>query len=270
MSTESPFELVEVAKIDEAPRALAVADSAPSTLLRIALERGADLATLERLMALQIQVEERDARKAFTAAMTQFKAEPMEIFKRKRVEFTTRDGETTAYNHAELSDITDVVCPAMARHQLSHRWCVTQDGPQITVDCIITHVGGHSEKVTMRAAPDASGKKNAIQQIASAVSYLSRYTLLAATGMSTKGMDDDGKGCDDKGDDGKGDDRPGHLAEKILVGLLADLKSTTTDAAAAALWASGSKTIAATASKEAYAEFKDAVITHRKALKGTA
>lgn len=30
-----------------------------------------------------------------------------------------------------------------------------------------------------------------IQQIASTVTYLQRYTLLAITGMSTKGMDDD-------------------------------------------------------------------------------
>lgn len=49
----------------------------------------------------------------------------------------------------------------------------------------------------MDAAPDNSGKKNAIQSIASAVTYMQRYTLLAATGMSTKGMDDDGNSAGD-------------------------------------------------------------------------
>ncbi|WP_080398455.1 ERF family protein [Burkholderia pseudomallei] len=53
---------------------------------------------------------------------------------------------------------------------------------------------GHSKMVTMSGAPDNSGKKNAIQQAASTITYLQRYTLLAATGMSTKDDDDDGAG----------------------------------------------------------------------------
>lgn len=169
-------------------RALA-ASATPADLLRIAVETGADLDRLEKLMALQERWEANEARKAYVVAMTAFKAEPLEIFKKKTVEFSG-----TKYNHAELSDVTEVVCPAMAKHQLSHRWDVTQNGDRITVDCVITHVLGHSEKVTMEAMPDSSGKKNAIQQVASTVSYLQRYTLLAATGVATKGMDDDAQG----------------------------------------------------------------------------
>ncbi|WP_051377050.1 ERF family protein [Paraburkholderia dilworthii] len=162
------------------------ASATPADLLRIAVESGADLDRLERLMALQEKWEAGEARKAYVVAMTAFKAEPLEIFKKKTVEFSG-----TKYSHAELSDVTEVVCPAMAKHQLSHRWDVTQNADRITVDCVITHVLGHSEKVTMEAMPDSSGKKNAIQQVASTISYLQRYTLLAATGVATKGMDDD-------------------------------------------------------------------------------
>lgn len=164
----------------------AVVSATPADLLRIAVESGADLEKLEKLMALQERWEANEARKAYVAAMTAFKSEPLEIFKKKTVEFSG-----TKYMHAELSDVTAVVCPAMAKHQLSHRWDVSQVGDRITVDCVITHVLGHSEKVTMEAMPDSSGKKNAIQQVASTVSYLQRYTLLAATGVATKGMDDD-------------------------------------------------------------------------------
>jgi hypothetical protein len=45
----------------------------------------------------------------------------------------------------------------------------------------------------LESAPDESGGKNSIQAIASAVSYLERYTLLAATGLAVKGMDNDGR-----------------------------------------------------------------------------
>src|SRR5690606_14889594 len=131
---------------------------------------------LDKMLDLQIKWEANEARKAFVASMAAFKAEPMEILKRKVVSFTTRDGDTTSYSHAELSDVTDAVVPAMGKHGLSHRWEVQQNGGQITVTCTITHALGHSESVAMTAAPDSSGKKNAIQQVASTVSYLQRYT----------------------------------------------------------------------------------------------
>jgi hypothetical protein len=123
--------------------------------------------------------------------MTGFKAEPVEILKRKVVAFLD-----VKYMHAELSDITDGVGPALAKHQLSYRWNIRQDAGAITVDCILTHVAGHSETVTMTGAPDKSGKKNDIQSIASTTTYLQRYTLLAITGMSTKGIDNDGRGVE--------------------------------------------------------------------------
>lgn len=170
------------------------------------VERGGDLANLDKMLDLQLKWEANEARKAFVAAMAAFKAEPMEILKRKLVSFTTRDGDTTSYKHAELSDVTDTVVPAMGKHGLSHRWDVRQEGGSITVTCSITHALGHTESVSMTAAPDASGKKNAIQQVASTVSYLQRYTLLSATGMATKGMDDDARGSDVEDGDADGGD----------------------------------------------------------------
>lgn len=186
-----------VAPQDE-PRSLQPATT-PAQLLAMAVQQGADLDRLEKLMDLQERWEANEARKAFTAAMTGFKSEPIQIIKAKHVEFRTRDGDVTSYNHAELSDITDAVGPALAKHELSYRWDIQQQGAAITVECILTHVRGHSERVTMTAPPDVSGKKNAIQQVASTTTYLQRYTLLAITGMSTKGMDDDARGGDDVG-----------------------------------------------------------------------
>ena len=74
----------------------------------------------------------------------------------------------------------------MGRHGLSYRWDIGQRDGRIHVSCIVTHKAGHSETVTMDAAPDNSGKKNSIQQIASSVTYLQRYTLLAIAGLATK------------------------------------------------------------------------------------
>lgn len=174
------------------------ANATPAMLLQMAVQQGMDLTYLERLMQLQLSWEQNEARKAHVAAMAAFKAEPMpKIYKARLVEYRTRDGELISYEHAELSDITEVVVPAMAKHGLSHRWNVAQKDGRVQVTCVITHSMGHSESVTMEGSPDASGKKNLLQQFASTVTYLSRYTLLAITGMATHGMDDDGVGGPD-------------------------------------------------------------------------
>lgn len=177
--------------IEHEPKALQVSapSNSPMGSALAFLQVGGNIEQLNHMMDLQDRWEANEARKAFTVAMTGFKAEPVEIFKRKQVAFLD-----VKYMHAELSDITDAIGAALAKHSLSYRWNIHQESGSIKVDCILTHVLGHSETVTMTGAPDASGKKNAIQSIASTTTYLQRYTLLAITGMSTKGMDNDGRG----------------------------------------------------------------------------
>lgn len=189
-AVEAPAQPIAV----QAPTPSAVALTTPGELLRFAMQNGANIEMLERLLDLQQRFEEREAEKAMVQAMSAFKREPIEIYKRKRVGYETNSGDFVGYKHAQLSDVTDAIAPAMARHGLSFGWDVEQSGNQITVHCIVTHERGCSRKVTMVGAPDTSGKKNAIQQVASTVTYLQRYTLLAVTGMSTKDEDDDGAG----------------------------------------------------------------------------
>ncbi|MGX6999861.1 ERF family protein [Caballeronia sp. KNU42] len=186
----------------------AIAATTPADLLRIAVESNADLDRLEKLLELQERWEANEARKAFVVAMAAFKAEPVEIFKRKEVGYKTKEGDFVGYKHAQLSDVTDAITPAMARHGLSFDWDIHQGSGSITVDCVVTHVLGHSKKVTMSGAPDSSGKKNQIQQAASTITYLQRYTLLSVTGMSTKDEDDDGAGGADDPTSGDSQQQP--------------------------------------------------------------
>lgn len=165
----------------------------------IAMESGRGMEQLGQLMDLQMKWEANRAHKAYTSAMAAFKAEPIRIIKDKLVEFTTRDGDTTSYRHATLANVVDAVVGGLGKHGLSHRWDVDQTGQQIKVTCTITHRDGHSESVSMSAAPDASGKKNQIQQVASTVTYLQRYTLMSLCGVASSDMqDDDGRGYDSK------------------------------------------------------------------------
>jgi len=193
MTTETTIhegEVLDQMPVAQQQTAMVATDNPYMAMAQQALALG-KVDQLDKLLDLQMRWDGEQARKAFVAAMAAFKAEPMVIGKNKQVSFTTSKGKTE-YKHAELSDITAVVVPMMAKHGLSHRWTISQD-KGITVTCIVTHAGGHSETVQMTAPADDSGGKNTIQSIGSTKSYLERYTLLAATGMATGGDDDDGR-----------------------------------------------------------------------------
>lgn len=162
----------------------------PANMLQLAIERGASMEQLEKLLELQQRWEANEARKAYVAAMAEFKAHPPAIVKDRTVAFSG-----TAYRHASLANVVDAVVLELSKHGLSHRWDMTQTGAAITVTCVITHILGHSESVSMTAMPDDSGKKNQIQQVASTVTYLQRYTLMSALGLAAKdSIDNDGGG----------------------------------------------------------------------------
>lgn len=175
---------------------------------RAATDPTFDVGKLEQLLKLQEQWQATQARKEYVAAMAAFKTDPPKLVKNKHVRFQTSKG-VTEYDHATHSEVTDKIVAALAKHGLSHRWNVEQSEGRIRVTCTITHVGGHSESVSMISAADDSGGKNAIQALASATTYLQRYTLLAATGMSTSEMD--------------AADTDGHQAQYITEKQVADL-----------------------------------------------
>lgn len=160
----------------------------PQNIIQSAIEKGADLSQLEKLMELQERYERNEAKKAYVQAMADFKKDPPRIEKTKQVSFNK-----TQYKHALLADAAQVINKALSVYGLSAGWKTEQKDKQITVTCTITHCQGHSESTSLTASPDDSGGKNSIQAIGSTVSYLERYTLFAITGLASHDQDDDGK-----------------------------------------------------------------------------
>lgn len=185
-----------VTKMNPPEQAVAVAIT-PMDMLAMAMEKGSDLDLIERLMTLQERWEATQAKKAFDEALSQFKANPPELPKDKRVKYTNKNGETTSYNHASLGTGARVIGMALSPHGLSHRWRTEQlDGGMIRVTCILAHKMGHAEEIALQAGPDQSGGKNNIQAICSTVTYLERYTLFAAVGLAAEDQDNDGAGAE--------------------------------------------------------------------------
>ena len=189
-------ELVEVNKAGN--------DITPMELLNLAMEKGADIERMEKLMEMHMRWEQNEARKAFHQARTAFGGEEIRIVKDGHVHFKNKQGALTDYHHETLGQVISQVSEPMSKHGLSHSFDVHQDGSFISVTCRLSHIMGHSETVTMSAPADQSGNKNSIQQIGSTVSYLQRYTLKSILGLAS--YDDDGRGAD-TGKDTKEDNR---------------------------------------------------------------
>lgn len=183
----------EVVEMEAAPQRSVVQASpaTPADIVLYAMQKGADIAQIEKLMDLQMKWESNQARKEFVSDMAEFKKNPPEIIKDKLVGYKNKDGTETGYRHATIGNVTEAIVAGLARHGFSHRWDTSQTGGVIEVTCILTHKLGHSERTTLSGAKDDSGKKNQIQQMASTITYLQRYTLLSATGVATKDQDDD-------------------------------------------------------------------------------
>ena len=152
-----------------------VEPTTPAQMLMIAVEQGADIDKLEKLMALQERWEEAQAKKAYVLSMSKFRQDCPMIAK-------TRTGHNTKY--AGLAETIEQIKGLMSDHGLSHGWTTSQQDGLVSVTCTVTHVYGHSESTTLTAGADTTGSKNSIQAIGSTVSYLQRYTLFALLGLA--------------------------------------------------------------------------------------
>lgn len=150
-----------------------------------------DVAKLEQLLAVKERWEANEARKAFNQAFSAFKADAVPILKNRQV----TDGPLKGKSYAELFSVVNAVTPVLSRHGLSASWRVTKDEKDwIEVTCLLKHILGGSESVSMGGPPDVGGAKSAIQARASTISYLERYTLKAVCGVAEQGDDNDGNG----------------------------------------------------------------------------
>lgn len=151
-----------------------------------------DVDKLQKLLEMKERWDATEARKEFEAAISLAKSEIKPIAKKRKVDFTTQKGRTH-YQYEDLALVAEEVDPILGKYGLSYRYRSQQNNKELTVTCIVSHRAGHSEETTLKADNDESGNKNTIQGIGSAATYLQRYTLKLALGLSAA-KDNDGAG----------------------------------------------------------------------------
>jgi hypothetical protein len=167
----------------------------PASLMTVignlAANPNVDVDKIQKLLEIQERWEMNRAKAEFREAMAVFKQSPPTIRKDRHVEYKRKDGGIVAYDHATLGNVTEQICAGLGKVGITHGFRTSQQGPMITVTCILSK-GVYSEETTLCGGADDSGSKNAVQAIGSTVTYLQRYTLLAATGLATEDQDTDG------------------------------------------------------------------------------
>ncbi|WP_163372068.1 ERF family protein [Endozoicomonas acroporae] len=164
-------------------------------------------------MKLYEQGQEILAKQQFNHAFAAFQKELPVVKKSKTASFPTSKGGTMSYSYASMDDVVQAVQPVLHKVGLSYWFEQLQEQVQtqkefelqpgitetrpvtvtvITITCHLGHVSGHSISNTVSGPMDSSGKKNPIQQMSSAVTYLRRIALVGILGVACTDEDVDG------------------------------------------------------------------------------
>lgn len=180
--------MADIAKIDK-PQKMAVAGDESallSVIERMASNPDADIDKFERLMRMHERNIERQAQVAYARDLSQMQDELPAIKERGQV---IAHGQVR-YSFAKWEDINEVIKPILKRYGFALSFRI-DCGEGVKVTGVLSHQGGHSEETTITLPADASGNKNAVQAVASSVSYGKRYTSGALLNLTSHGEDDD-------------------------------------------------------------------------------
>ena len=135
---------------DKAPEVLPAQSMAltrldPQALIAMAIDHGAGIETLERLVALAKDVREIAAREAYATAMTDFQRTCPTIKKTSSAKIVTRGGVSYSYRFAPLDEIMSTILPVLGPLGLSVSWRSRVLDKSVSVSCQVSHVLGHRE-----------------------------------------------------------------------------------------------------------------------------
>lgn len=167
--------------------------ASPMSLLQLAIEKGMDVGTLERLQAMCERAADRAAAQEFAEALAAFQREAPDVSKSRTATVPTKSGGTYSYSFANLDDIVRAVGASLAKHGLSYTFDSVMDEKGMVEVCTIRHVGGHavqsrSPVVTMEASTPGLSPQ---QRVGNAQTYARRYALTGALGITTGDRDND-------------------------------------------------------------------------------
>lgn len=178
--------------------ALTIQDAEPETspavqtdgdhLIALAINKGVDVETLERLLVMRDKLRAERARDEYFRSLAMFQSQIPPIHKSRKVK--DKNGKHR-YSYAPMEEIVAVIREPLMNNGFSYRIEPEQTKETVAARCIVHHVGGHSESTRFEVPIDPEAYMNAAQKVASALTYSKRYALCDALGIVTADEDDD-------------------------------------------------------------------------------
>jgi ERF superfamily len=167
----------------------------PHVLLARAIDVGASIETVERLVALAQDVRAVQAREAWYGAMAEFQKTCPAIKKTLTARIQTRQGPGFSYRYAPLDEILSTIQPVLGPLGLSVSWRSPRIEPdRVVISCRVAHALGHVEDSGEVAMPivtaDPGIGATPPQRVGIALTYARRYSLLAIIGLAPEDDDD--------------------------------------------------------------------------------
>ncbi|MGE0126664.1 MAG: ERF family protein [Blastocatellales bacterium] len=160
-------------------------------LISKAIEQGAPIDTMERILAMRRELKAEFAKEAFDKAMAKFQSECPVIVKNKEVK---TDSGAVAYRYAPIESIIEQVKTPLQANGFSYSTNMELLETGVRVSVKVTHTAGHSEQTQMTVP---LGNKTRImsdtQVVAAAQTYAKRYAFCNAFGILTGDEDNDGQ-----------------------------------------------------------------------------
>lgn len=156
---------------------------------RAASDPNVDIDKMERLIAMQERVQDRQAEVAYHAALADMQPELPIITEHGAIKNKEGKAQST---YALWEDINEEIRPILAKYGFSLSFKGRREGDQQITVGILAHRDGHKEMTEVPLPLDTSGSKNAVQAVGSSKSYGKRYAAFDLLNITTRGEDDDG------------------------------------------------------------------------------
>ena len=153
-------------------------------LVEMAINKDLDIDKLERVIALQLEMETRESKMLFDIHFSEMQKDFKPVQR-------TKKGYSNSY--APLEDLQKQYSPVISKHGFSYRWkeSTIETGKRVTL--IITGYG-YTDSGTTFDVPklEKTNQMNSIQVLASMSSYGKRYTFTSGFGIIIEDEDTDG------------------------------------------------------------------------------
>lgn len=174
----------ELTKIDSHPIAAQVQNE-PINLLQLAVERGASVDTIERMMAVRRELKAEKAKEEFDRSMAEFQSRCPTIEK-------TKFGAKKAYKYAPIEEISEKTKQLRLELGFSYSLTAVTESEWVTATITVKHNNGHFERSEFKTPIDKANPMMTMpQRYTGAMTTAKRQAFCNAFGILTGDEDED-------------------------------------------------------------------------------